>query len=77
MVIAGLIARELGGSRTAQILAALGAGIGLVSLIQGALFQYVAFDFLWIVLLAYFIIRLLKGEDPRWWLGIGVLSVWG
>jgi MFS family permease len=71
MVIAGLMAKELGGSRKAQILAALGAGIGILTLIQGALFQYVAFDFLWFVLLAYFTIRLLKSDDPRWWLAIG------
>ncbi|MBI3166627.1 MAG: glycosyltransferase family 39 protein [Chloroflexi bacterium] len=71
MVIAGLIAKELGGARRAQIFAALGAGIGILCLIQGALFQYVAFDYLWVVLLAYFIIRLLKSDDPRWWLAIG------
>jgi hypothetical protein len=73
MVIAGLMAKELGGSRKAQILAALGAGIGILTLIQGALFQYVAFDFLWFVLLAYFTIRLLKSDDPRWWLAMGAV----
>jgi 4-amino-4-deoxy-L-arabinose transferase-like glycosyltransferase len=71
MVIAGLMARELGGSRQAQMTAAFATGIGLLSLIQGALFQYVAFDFLWVVLLAYFVIRLLKSDDPRWWIAIG------
>ncbi|MBI3167420.1 MAG: glycosyltransferase family 39 protein [Chloroflexi bacterium] len=73
MVIAGLMAKELGGSRRAQVLAALGAGIGILSLIQGGLFQYVAFDFLWFVLLAYFTIRLLKSDDPRWWLAMGAV----
>lgn len=73
MVIAGLMAKELGGSRKAQILAAAGAGIGILTLIQGALFQYVAFDFLWFVLLAYFTIRLLKSDDPRWWLAMGAV----
>lgn len=72
MVIAGLIAKELGGSRRAQILAALGAGMGILTLIQGALFQYVAFDFLWVVLLAYFTLRLLNTDNPRWWIGMGV-----
>lgn len=71
MVVAGLMAKELGGSRKAQIFAALGSGIGILTLIQGALFQYVAFDFLWVVLLAHFTIRLLKSADPRWWLAMG------
>jgi hypothetical protein len=71
MVIAGLMAKELGGSRRAQVFAALGAGIGMLTLIQGAMFQYVAFDYLWVVLLAYFTLRLLKTDDPRWWLGMG------
>ncbi len=73
MVIAGLMAKELGGSRKARIFAALGTGIGILTLIQGALFQYVAFDFMWVVLLAYFTIRLLKTDDPRWWLAMGTV----
>lgn len=73
MVIAGLMAKELGGSRKAQLVAALGTGIGILTLIQGALFQYVAFDFMWVVLLAYCTLRLLKADNPRWWLAIGVV----
>lgn len=73
MVIAGLMAKELGGYRKAQIFAALGTGIGVLTLIQGALFQYVAFDFMWVVLLAYFTLRLLKTDDPRWWLAMGTV----
>lgn len=73
MVIAGLIARELGGQRKAQVLAALATAIAPLSLIQGALFQYVSFDYLWWVLSAYFVIRLLKSDDARWWLAIGAV----
>jgi 4-amino-4-deoxy-L-arabinose transferase-like glycosyltransferase len=71
MVIAGLMARELGASRAGQIVAALAVAGSIFSLAESALFQYVAFDLLWWVLVAYFVIRLLKSEDPRWWLGIG------
>jgi hypothetical protein len=71
MVIAGLIAKELGGGRREQMLAAIATGISPVSLSQGAVFQYVSFDYLWCVLLTYFLVRLLKTEDARWWLAIG------
>jgi 4-amino-4-deoxy-L-arabinose transferase-like glycosyltransferase len=60
MVLAGLMTRELGGSRLAQIVTALAVAIAPVSLGQGALFQYVSFDYLWWVLIAYLLIRLLK-----------------
>jgi hypothetical protein len=71
MVLAGLIAKELGGKRHAQLLTAVAAGIAPVSLVQGAVFQYVAFDYLWGVTVTYLLVRLLKSEDPRWWLPIG------
>jgi 4-amino-4-deoxy-L-arabinose transferase-like glycosyltransferase len=72
MVLAGLIARELGGGRWAVVVAALATAIAPMSLIMGALFQYIAFDYLWWVLAAYLLIRLLKSDDPRWWLPIGL-----
>src|SRR5208337_3785083 len=71
VVLAGLMARELGGKRSAQIVAALAVAIAPVSLFSGAVLQYVAFDYLWWVLSAYFLIRLLRTEDPRWWLAVG------
>jgi hypothetical protein len=40
-------------------------------LFEGTEFQYSSFDYLWWVLIAYFTIRLLKSENPRWWLAIG------
>jgi hypothetical protein len=69
VVLTGLMARKLGGSRGAQLVAA-GAAIPFC-LASGALMQYVAFDYLFWVLTAYFMIRLLRSEDPRWWLAIG------
>jgi 4-amino-4-deoxy-L-arabinose transferase-like glycosyltransferase len=72
LVLTGLMARELGARLPAQILAGLAASIAPFALIQGSLIQYVTIDFLWIVLLAYLVIRLLKSEDPRWWIPIGV-----
>lgn len=71
MVLAGLIAKELGGNRHIQLLAAIAVGISPVSLIQGAVLQYVSFDYLWGVTVTYLLIRLLKSDDARWWLPIG------
>jgi len=71
VVLTGLMARELGGKRHAQVLSAAAAGISWVSLIQGAVFQYVSFDYLWGVLVTYLLVRLLKSGDPRWWVPIG------
>jgi hypothetical protein len=73
MLFAGLIAKELGGQRREQVLAAIATGIAPVSLAQGAVFQYVSFDYLWCVLLTYFLVKLLKTEDPRWWLAVGAV----
>jgi hypothetical protein len=73
MVIAGLMAKELGGGRREQLLAAIATGIAPVALAQGAVFQYVSLDYLWCVLLTYFLLRLLKTEDARWWLAIGAV----
>lgn len=73
LVLAGLMARELGGRRSTQILAVVVTAIAPIALIQGSLIQYVTFDFLWSVLIAYFMIRLLKSEDARWWLAIGAV----
>ena len=73
MVPTGLMARELGGRRFAQVVAALAAAIAPTALSEGNFFQYVSFDYLWWVLAAYLMIRLLKSQDPRWWLGIGAV----
>lgn len=73
MLVTGLMARELGASRGGQALAAVAAGIAPVAMMSGVLFQYVAFDYLWWVLIAYCVIRLLRSDDARWWLAIGLL----
>ncbi|HWR16159.1 MAG TPA: glycosyltransferase family 39 protein [Terriglobales bacterium] len=73
MILAALMARELGGRRLAQLIAALAVMVAPVSLAAGALYQYVSFDFLWWVLLAYLVIRLRRTEDDRLWLPIGAV----
>jgi hypothetical protein len=71
VVLGGLIARELGGGKAVQVMAALAVAASPVSMIEGHLFQYVSFDLLWQVLAVYFVIRLLESGNGRWWVGIG------
>lgn len=70
----GLMARDLGGGRLAQIAATLCVALSALPLFNGTEFQYTSFDFLWWVLIAWSIIRLLRSENPRWWLAIGVFT---
>lgn len=71
IVVSGLMARELGGNRLAQVTVALAVAFSPVALFSGTEFQYTSFDFVWWVLIAYFSVRLLTSENPRWWIAIG------
>lgn len=73
IVVSGLMARELGGNRLAQSATAVAVALSPLPIFGGTEFQYTSFDFLWWVLVAYFVIRLLKSENPRWWLAIGAV----
>ena len=69
VLLTGLMAREMGGRRGAQLIAAAAAIPFCLG--GGALMQYVSFDYFFWVLAAYFVVRLLKSGDPRWWPAIG------
>src|SRR5664279_5459493 len=69
--VTGLMARELGGRRLAQVTAALAVALSPLPMFEGTEFQYSTFDYLWWVLIAYFVLRLLNTDDPRWLLAIG------
>ncbi len=84
LVLTGLMAREMGKEVRKQggqevrkdgyvdwapVVAAL-AGVPFC-LGGGALMQYISFDYFCWVLAAYCMVRLLKSDDERWWLGIG------
>ncbi len=72
LILTGLATRDLGGTRRGQLVAALAVGVSGHSLFSGSFMSYTSFDYLWWVLLAYFVIRLLKSDDPRWWVAIGM-----
>jgi len=71
MILAALIARDMGGKRNAQILTAFAVFIAPISLFGGTVIMYFAFDYLWWVMVAFFLVRLLATDDARYWLGIG------
>jgi len=75
VVLAGVMAREMGGDRGAQLLAA--AAAIPFCLAGGALMQYVSFDYLCWMLATFFVVKLLKTEDPRWWVAIGAAIGFG
>lgn len=73
MVLTGLIAKEFGSSRRAQVVAAVSAAVAPMALIMGAMYQYIGLDYLWWVLIAYLTVRLVKTHNPRGWLWIGAV----
>ena len=71
VLLAALIARELGGGRWAQGLAALGVLASPLFLRSANLFQPVVLDQLaWTVAL-YALVRLCREPSPRWWMLLG------
>lgn len=72
LLLAGLTAREFGGRREAQLAAATAVAIGGPSLFAGTSLSYTTFDYLWWLVAAYFVARLLKSADMRWWLAVGM-----
>jgi 4-amino-4-deoxy-L-arabinose transferase-like glycosyltransferase len=69
--LTGLMTYELGGDRLAQSVAMLASGTAPLVLFNDRFFSYQTFDYLWWVLAAYGLVRLLKSENPRWWLLLG------
>ncbi|HUI24045.1 MAG TPA: glycosyltransferase family 39 protein [Nitrososphaerales archaeon] len=71
--VAGQIARELGGGRRAQLLAAVSTLATFAFLAFGSLFTPDSFDSLWWSLLAYLIVRVVRRGQPKLWVGVGVV----
>ena len=75
IVLTGLMARELGGRRGAQLFAACAMTPMVIA--TGTLMQYVSFDYLAWVAVAFFMARLCRTDDTRWWLAVGAAIGFG
>lgn len=73
VLVVGLLARELGGGRFAQILAMTAAIAAPIYLALDHFFSMNAFDVLFWALAAFVLVRLLRGGDPRLWIVLGVV----
>lgn len=77
VLLTALMARELGGKRSAQALAALAALIAPGVLAADGLLTMNAFEPLFWVGCAYLLIRLIKTKDTKLWIWFGVLAGFG
>jgi 4-amino-4-deoxy-L-arabinose transferase-like glycosyltransferase len=72
VIVAALIARELGGGRFAQFLTALCMLGNVLFLRSSTLFQPVVLDQLWWTVALYTLVRLGRDDRPRWWIAFGL-----
>lgn len=72
LLLAVLIARELGGKGGAQALAAVAVLFNPLFLRTAALFQPVVLDQFWWLLGFWALLRLVNTDEPRWWLVVGL-----
>ncbi|WP_281156680.1 glycosyltransferase family 39 protein [Streptomyces sp. HYC2] len=71
VVVAALVARELGCRRPAQALAAGLAGLSAQALAVGHMLSTATFDLLAWLMICLLVLRLLRTGDGRWWLALG------
>ncbi|MCE1255049.1 MAG: glycosyltransferase family 39 protein [Anaerolineae bacterium] len=76
-ILAARLTAEMGGKRPAQILTLIAVAFAPINMTQSSVFLYVSFDYFWWVCLAYFLIRLINTDNPRYWLGIGAVIALG
>jgi len=73
LLLAGLLARELGGGRFAQVTTAVAVLIAPNFLAMSTFFSMNAFEQLFWLLAIHLWVRLMKGGDPRLWLIFGAV----
>ncbi len=82
VILVVCLARELGGSTRAQLLAALATALAPLLLTTGHFLGTVTVEITAGAALALVLVKLVNGADPRWWIvvgiacGIGLLNKW-
>ena len=82
VVLIALLARELGGSPRARLLAALGTAVAPMLLTTGHFLGTVTVEITAGAGLALLVVKIVNGADARWWIavglvcGIGLLNKW-
>ncbi len=74
IVITGLMARELGGGRVAQLVAGVAALFTLDFMATGSIFSMDVLDQLWWALASLVVVGLLRRDAPRLWLLVGLVA---
>ena len=74
VVLAGLMARELGGGRSAQTIAAVAAATSAQLLAAFHLLSTTAFDCFFWALITWLALRLIRTADTRWFVPLGAVT---
>ncbi len=74
IVLTGLMARELGGGRVAQLVAGVAALFTVDFMVAGSIFSMDVLDQLWWALAGLIVVRLLRRDAPRLWLVVGLVA---
>lgn len=77
VILAGLMAKELGGGKQSVALAGISAAVVPVWMALGSLYTYDFLDQFLIISLLYTVLLLLKRENPKLWLVIGIIAGMG
>src|SRR5215469_8632331 len=73
VIVTGLMARELGGSQVAQLVAGVVAVFTIAFMAAGSVFSMDVLDELWWALASLILARLLRRDEPRLWLFVGLI----
>jgi 4-amino-4-deoxy-L-arabinose transferase-like glycosyltransferase len=74
VLLTALIARELGGGRRAQAIAAGAYGVATLTIIAGHLLSTTTFDLLFWSLITWLVARWVRGRDDRLWPLVGAVA---
>ncbi len=74
ILVTGLITRELGGRRLAQVISSAASLVCLTFLATGSIFSMDSLDELWWTVIAYLVVRLVRRNQPRLWIVIGLVA---